>query len=77
LETSGLVKRSRRPSDERVVEITLTDAGRDKVDSWRLRRREALRELLAQLEPGEREELARLVGRLLSLTELDGPVPAR
>ena len=76
LEVSGLVARARRTSDERVVEIKLTGEGRDKVDSWRVRRRQALSELLKQLEPYERDEMIRLVGRLLSLAEPTSAVPA-
>ncbi len=68
LEVAGLVTRQRRSTDERVVEIRLTDAGCDKVESWRQRRRDAVAELLEPLDQAEREELARLVARVLSLT---------
>ncbi len=67
LEVAGLVRRSRRPTDERVVEISLTAEGRCKVDSWRQRRRNAVSELLEPLDPAERDELQRVVARVLKL----------
>ncbi len=72
LEVAGLVTRRRRTSDERVVEISLTEAGCDKVESWRTRRREAVAELLQPLNDEERDELGRLVARVLSLSGASG-----
>jgi DNA-binding MarR family transcriptional regulator len=76
LEVAGLVRRSRRPSDERVVEISLTEEGRCTVESWRQRRRQAVAALLEPLHPDERDELERLVARVLSLATVSGMTPA-
>ncbi len=77
LESAGLVRRERRTTDERVVEITLTEEGRCKVESWRQRRRKAVANLLEPLDLEEREELQRLVARVLSLAESSRTAPAR
>lgn len=69
LELAGWVTRSRRADDERVVEVSLTDAGAAKVESWRQRRRQAVTELLAPLRVEDRDELQRLVERVLVLAE--------
>jgi DNA-binding MarR family transcriptional regulator len=69
LEFSGWITKSRSADDERVVEVSLTDAGATKVESWRQRRRQAVAELLAPLCVEERDELQRLVERLLVIAE--------
>jgi len=76
LESAGLVRRTRRTNDERVVEITLTEEGRCKVESWRQRRRQAVATLLEPLSAEERSDLQRLVGRVLSLTDSTSASPA-
>jgi DNA-binding MarR family transcriptional regulator len=65
LEAAGLITRTRSEADERVVEVSLTDLGRDTVEGWRRRRREAVVELLAPLDESERDELQRLLEKLL------------
>ena len=65
LEASGLITRTRRNDDERVVEVSLTDHGRSTVEGWRRRRREAVAGLLKPLSEAERTELQRLIERLL------------
>ncbi|HVX31061.1 MAG TPA: MarR family transcriptional regulator [Nitrolancea sp.] len=69
LELAGWVTRSRRSDDERVVEVSLTEAGNAKVERWRQRRRQAVADLLASLRPEDRDELQRLVERVLELAE--------
>jgi len=65
LEASGLITRTRRSDDERVVEVELTDHGRTTVEGWRRRRREAVAALVAPLDDPERAELERLIEMLL------------
>lgn len=65
LEASGLITRTRRSDDERVVEVELTDHGRTTVEGWRRRRREAVAALVAPLDDPERAELERLIELLL------------
>jgi len=69
LEISGWITKSRSADDERVVEVSLTEAGAIKVESWRQRRRQAVAELLAPLHADERDEFQRLVERLLVIAE--------
>ncbi|HET8629158.1 MAG TPA: MarR family transcriptional regulator [Thermomicrobiales bacterium] len=66
LERAGLVRRERQRSDERVVRVALTAAGAERVASWQRERREALARLLAPLDDAEREQLQRLVERVLA-----------
>ena len=69
LELAGWITKSRSIDDERVVEVSLTEAGTAKVESWRQRRRQAVADLLEPLCPEERDELQRLVERMLVIAE--------
>jgi DNA-binding MarR family transcriptional regulator len=75
LEASGLITRRRQTDDQRVVLVELTDKGETQVETWRRLRREALAHALEHLEPGEREELQRLVERILTITEIRDDAP--
>jgi DNA-binding MarR family transcriptional regulator len=69
LEDDGLLRRDRRAGDERVVLVSLTEAGRARIEAWRQRRRELLTGLLAVLSPTEQEQMQRLIGRVLDGAE--------
>jgi DNA-binding MarR family transcriptional regulator len=75
LEAAGLISRSRRSDDERVVEVSLTERGRTTVEGWRRRRREAVAELLAPLSEPERDELQRLIQLVLKGTGVSTHAP--
>ena len=64
LEKEGLVRRERDPEDHRMVYVSLTDAGRDLVDRAADTHFENLRRMLEGLTEAERDDLARLLGRL-------------
>lgn len=66
LEGKGLVVRHRSTLDVRVVEIELTDLGRQTVEDWQLRRREAMSELLTPLDNDERQSLRELIEQILN-----------
>ena len=68
LEAAGLITRTRRSDDERVVDIALTDLGRATVEDWRRRRREAVTDLLTPLDDAEQDMLQQLIQRLLDGT---------
>lgn len=76
LEKTGLVRRERQVSDERVVRVSLTPAGRARVESWQQQRRAALAQLLAPLTPDEQADLQRLIERVLAGVEAGAPVGA-
>ena len=65
----GLVERSGHPTDGRQVLLSLTDQGRAAVKETRRRRDQWLARRLAELEPAERETLARAAQILLRVTE--------
>lgn len=69
LEAKGLVVRHRSPVDVRIVEIELTDLGRQTVEDWQLRRREAMSELLVPLDSEERQSLRELIEQILNPIE--------
>jgi DNA-binding MarR family transcriptional regulator len=66
LVAAGLAERRRSPADARVVEATLTDAGRRRHEAVVARRREAMSRILAGFAPSEQEQLADLLERLVA-----------
>lgn len=69
LERAGLVERRPDPTDRRATLVAATDDGRAVlVEADRQRRRHA-QELLARLEPGEQDELLRLLHLLVDEPE--------
>lgn len=69
LERQGLLTRRRSGDDERVVLVALTDHGVERLEAWAARRREALSQVVAHLEPDEQADLERLLTRLLAHAE--------
>ena len=72
LEREGLVRRTRDGGDGRVQLLEATPAGRELLDTGRRRRVEALVAQLAELDPEERESLARGVEVLERVALPDG-----
>ena len=66
LERQGLVARLPNPSDRRGSLVELTRAGRRKVDAAMARHAEAEQRLVGHLDPRERDQLAKLLRKLLS-----------
>jgi DNA-binding MarR family transcriptional regulator len=66
LAASRLVTRERGKLDERVVTVRLTDEGRRFFETWRADRNQALSSLFDLLEDQEREELNKLLQKVLS-----------
>ena len=64
LEGAGLVARRPDPADRRARQVLLTDVGRARLCDLERRLREAEDELLAPLDPGERDQLRSLLQRL-------------
>lgn len=70
LEREGFVRRERDPDDHRMVYVELTDAGRELVDRAADVHFDNMARMLQRLTPQERDDLARLLGRLYdSLSE--------
>ena len=65
LEAAGLVERSPSQADGRVKTARLTARGKDAVAALSKARRQLLDQALADWPPGERDELSRLLGRLV------------
>jgi DNA-binding MarR family transcriptional regulator len=73
LERKHLIRRHPHPSDRRSMEIELTEPARDSVDAAVTRHVENEQAMLAPLSPREREQLDRLLRKLLvHLTERAG-----
>jgi DNA-binding MarR family transcriptional regulator len=62
-----LVRRTQNPNDRRRNVVTITAAGRRRLDALDTRLRRAQRDLLGTLSDKERDQLAALLGRLLGL----------
>ena len=71
LEADGLVRRERSASDNRVVHVSVTDAGRDVADRTPLAGMPLLRERLRDLDTAELRRISRAVGRILDVLEVD------
>nr|WP_223875375.1 MarR family transcriptional regulator [Nanchangia anserum] len=65
LEDQGLVVRSPSPHDRRGVQVSLTDAGKERVDHALGELVRVERDLLAPLDDAHRDELANLLRRVL------------
>jgi DNA-binding MarR family transcriptional regulator len=76
LEKAGLVTRRRCDSDERVVRVSLTEAGHQRIAAWRQRRREMVERFLAPLDQRERDELQRVIDHVLQAADLIPPAEA-
>ena len=63
-ERDGVVERRPDPSDKRLSRVFLTNRGRDLVQSLLPEHAHHVAELLSALDPGERRELRRLLGKL-------------
>jgi MarR family 2-MHQ and catechol resistance regulon transcriptional repressor len=79
LERAGLVQRTRRAEDRRVVDVSLTPAGAALIGELFPRHAVALTEAMSALEPSDQEELGQLCRTLgfaarsrLAVAELDG-----
>jgi DNA-binding MarR family transcriptional regulator len=68
LERHGLAARQHRLDDRRVVECTLTDAGRRLIDEISGTRLEMMRHVLDVLDPDELAQMARLVTQIVERT---------
>lgn len=59
LERHGLAKRQTDPSDRRVVQVVITEAGRRKLEELHELREDLMRRLFNRMEPQDREALLR------------------
>ena len=66
LDRLSLLTRRRSTDDERVVLVALTQQGEEQLEIWAARRRDALGQLVAHLEPKEQADLEGLLTRLMS-----------
>jgi DNA-binding MarR family transcriptional regulator len=64
LEKQNLVKRERSSKDERVVTVRLTKQGRERFETWRLRRREAISRVFESLNQKEKATLLALLQKV-------------
>lgn len=76
LEQAGLVVRSRDPEDRRHHRLDVTDAGREVLGTLRTAAKTQNTDILAPLEPQEREAFAALVAKLAAGHGLDADVHA-
>jgi len=72
IERHGLVARSHRSDDRRVVECALTDAGRRFIEDLSGVRLDVMRQALSTLEPPELAEFQRLVRHIGKYRERPG-----
>lgn len=69
LEKAGLVIRERQVNDERMVYVSLTEEGRERIAVWQQQRREVLSRLLEPLDKHEQDELQHILEHMLQTAE--------
>ena len=69
LEKAGLVIRERQMDDERMVRVSLTEEGRERIAAWQQQRRELLGRLLEPLDKHEQGELQHILEHMLQAAE--------
>jgi DNA-binding MarR family transcriptional regulator len=75
LEDAGLAVRCADPDDGRVVNVEITDAGRELVGERRAARADRLSALLSRLSRSDQEALAAALPAINALTSLDRDAP--
>ncbi|WP_406145280.1 MarR family winged helix-turn-helix transcriptional regulator [Streptomyces sp. NBC_01012] len=65
-ERRGLLARAANPDDRRVVDVLITDAGRELTARLNQEIREALAPATGRLDPAQRQQLARLIEPVLT-----------
>jgi DNA-binding MarR family transcriptional regulator len=75
LEDAGLAVRCADPDDGRVVNVEITDAGRELVAERRAARADRLSALLSRLSQSDQEALAAALPAINALTSLDRDAP--
>lgn len=73
LQRAGLVERQEDAADRRIKRVRITPAGRETVarfDEFREAKMAALRELVAMLDPADRELFGKLLRRIVTLPAL-------
>jgi DNA-binding MarR family transcriptional regulator len=74
LQAAGLVRREADPADRRSVLVSLTEAGRGRLDELAAARRQAAEELFGRLGAADQR---RLLGLLTTLDDRTDPPPDR
>jgi DNA-binding MarR family transcriptional regulator len=69
LEKAELVIRERQLDDERMVRVSLTETGRERIAAWQKQRRELLARLLTPLDRREQDELQHILEHMLQEAE--------
>jgi len=77
LETRGFVTRHADPADGRLVRVRLTAGGRERVDAAFAALLDSERDLLATLDPSQRDDLAAALRTLLLAAGAGEPLVAR
>jgi DNA-binding MarR family transcriptional regulator len=77
MERDGYVRRQRDQADRRIVRVTVTDAGRERLDRIGAVIRRCDERARAELEPEEQDVLQRALDKLFTFafTELEGTEP--
>jgi DNA-binding MarR family transcriptional regulator len=77
LQDSGLVRREADPADGRVVQVRLTDQGRETLARRRAVRAERLAGILARISPADQAALGAALPAIDALASAHGTCPAR
>lgn len=64
LEAKGMVSRRRKPEDNRITLVRLTDQGRKRIESSKKEKERFMKEMLANVSVEERRVLINVLGRM-------------
>lgn len=64
LEAKGMVSRRRKPEDNRITLVRLTDQGRKRIESSKKEKERFMKEMLANVSAEERRVLINVLGRM-------------
>ena len=69
LEDEGMIERRKNPDDGRVINVFLTDAGRERAEQAMSSRKERAQGTFAALDDDDKDELARILTKLSDALE--------
>ncbi|PNB40213.1 transcriptional regulator, partial [Pseudomonas sp. GW456-E7] len=64
LEAKGMVSRRRKPEDNRITLVRLTDQGRERIESSKKEKERFMKEMLANVNADERRLLTDVLARM-------------